>query len=85
MSDDVAWHHKVPSPEQVATALAELEALVMTTTAAPTDRVLHDCRDAYVATLIDLADADTADRRGGQRLGRVQQARRLRGEVRATA
>lgn len=26
MSDDVAWHHKVPSPEQVAEALAELEA-----------------------------------------------------------
>ena len=25
MSDDVAWHHKVPSPEQVATALTELE------------------------------------------------------------
>lgn len=25
MSDDVAWHHKVPSPDQVATALAELE------------------------------------------------------------
>lgn len=25
MSDDVAWHHKVPSPEQVAQALAELE------------------------------------------------------------
>lgn len=26
MSDDVAWHHKVPSTEQVALALAELEA-----------------------------------------------------------
>jgi transketolase len=26
MSDDVAWHHKVPSPEQVATALTELES-----------------------------------------------------------
>ncbi|WP_432545828.1 transketolase [Kineococcus sp. SYSU DK004] len=26
MSDDVAWHHKVPSKEQVATALSELEA-----------------------------------------------------------
>jgi transketolase len=26
MSDDVAWHHKVPSQEQVATALTELEA-----------------------------------------------------------
>ncbi|WP_426592128.1 transketolase [Cellulomonas sp. McL0617] len=25
MSDDVAWHHKVPSPDQVATALTELE------------------------------------------------------------
>lgn len=25
MSDNVAWHHKVPSPEQVAQALAELE------------------------------------------------------------
>jgi transketolase len=25
MSNDVAWHHKVPSPEQVAIALAELE------------------------------------------------------------
>jgi len=25
MSDDVAWHHKVPSAEQVAQALAELE------------------------------------------------------------
>lgn len=25
MSDDVAWHHKVPSPAQVATALTELE------------------------------------------------------------
>jgi transketolase len=30
----------------------------MTTTVAPTDRVLHDCRDAYVAALIELADAD---------------------------
>lgn len=26
MSDDVAWHHKVPSQDQVATALTELEA-----------------------------------------------------------
>lgn len=26
MSDDVAWHHKVPSTDQVAAALAELEA-----------------------------------------------------------
>jgi transketolase len=26
MSDNVAWHHKVPSPEQVDQALAELEA-----------------------------------------------------------
>jgi transketolase len=26
MSDDVAWHHKVPSTEQVAAALTELEA-----------------------------------------------------------
>lgn len=26
MSDEVAWHHKVPSQEQVATALSELEA-----------------------------------------------------------
>jgi len=26
MSDDVAWHHKVPSAEQLATALSELEA-----------------------------------------------------------
>lgn len=26
MSDNVAWHHKVPSPEQVSQALAELEA-----------------------------------------------------------
>jgi transketolase len=26
MSDDVAWHHKVPSDEQLQTALAELEA-----------------------------------------------------------
>ena len=25
MSDDVAWHHKVPSAEQLQTALAELE------------------------------------------------------------
>jgi len=25
MSDEVAWHHKVPSPEQVAAALTELE------------------------------------------------------------
>jgi transketolase len=25
MSDEVAWHHKVPSPEQVALALNELE------------------------------------------------------------
>jgi len=25
MSDNVAWHHKVPSPEQVAAALTELE------------------------------------------------------------
>jgi transketolase len=25
MSDDVAWHHKVPSAEQLATALSELE------------------------------------------------------------
>jgi transketolase len=25
MSDDVAWHHKVPSPEQVEAALTELE------------------------------------------------------------
>jgi transketolase len=25
MSDDVAWHHKVPSPDQVAAALTELE------------------------------------------------------------
>ena len=25
MSDNVAWHHKVPSPEQVALALTELE------------------------------------------------------------
>ncbi|MFV0634117.1 transketolase [Demequina sp.] len=25
MSDNVAWHHKVPSPEQVETALSELE------------------------------------------------------------
>ena len=25
MSDKVAWHHKVPSPEQVALALTELE------------------------------------------------------------
>lgn len=30
----------------------------MTTTTAPTDRVLHDCRDAYVATLVELAEAD---------------------------
>lgn len=27
MSDNVAWHHKVPNDEQFATALAELEAL----------------------------------------------------------
>ena len=26
MSDDVAWHHKVPSPEQYEQAMAELEA-----------------------------------------------------------
>ena len=26
MSDDVAWHNKVPSAEQLATALSELEA-----------------------------------------------------------
>ena len=26
MSDDVAWHHKVPSADQVATALTELES-----------------------------------------------------------
>ncbi len=26
MSNDVAWHHKVPSPEQVALALTELES-----------------------------------------------------------
>lgn len=26
MSDDVAWHHKVPSPDQVDQALSELEA-----------------------------------------------------------
>jgi transketolase len=26
MSNNVAWHHKVPSPEQVTQALAELEA-----------------------------------------------------------
>jgi hypothetical protein len=26
MSDNVAWHHKVPSAEQVSQALAELEA-----------------------------------------------------------
>jgi transketolase len=26
MANDVAWHHKVPSPEQVAQALSELEA-----------------------------------------------------------
>lgn len=26
MSNNVAWHHKIPSPEQVAQALAELEA-----------------------------------------------------------
>ena len=25
MADDVAWHHKIPSPEQLATALSELE------------------------------------------------------------
>ncbi len=25
MSDNVAWHHKVPSPEQVEAALTELE------------------------------------------------------------
>lgn len=30
----------------------------MTTTTAPTDRVLHDCRDAYVATLVELAEED---------------------------
>lgn len=30
----------------------------MSTTAAPTDRVLHDCRDAFVTTLVELAEAD---------------------------
>lgn len=30
----------------------------MSTTTAPADRVLHDCRDAYVATLLELAEAD---------------------------
>jgi transketolase len=28
MRDNVAWHHKVPSPEQVTTALAELDAIL---------------------------------------------------------
>ena len=27
MSDNVPWHHKLPSPEQAEAALAELEAL----------------------------------------------------------
>jgi transketolase len=31
----------------------------MTVLAAPPERVLHDCRDAFVETLIELADADS--------------------------
>ncbi len=30
----------------------------MTALAAPADRVLHDCRDSFVATLIEIAEAD---------------------------
>lgn len=30
MRDDVAWHHKVPGPDQVAQALTELDTILAT-------------------------------------------------------
>ena len=68
MSNNVAWHHKVPSADQLTLALDELEHPTrnrrensMTDTLTPTslvDQPRYDCRDAYVATLSALAHED---------------------------
>ena len=57
MQDNVAWHHKVPSADQVAQALERAGGIVTTTATAPL-AAEHDCRDAWVAALTDLAAAD---------------------------
>ena len=83
MQDNVAWHHKVPSADQVAQALAELSTSWRHRdhhrTARSLARALHDCRDAWVAALTDLAAADDRivavvnDSVGSSKLGPFQE------------
>ena len=93
MSNNVAWHHKVPIGGQLQQALDELESrrpppiggrrMTDTTDARRSarrsiaDQPRFDCRDAYVETLAELAQRRPPDRRRGQRLGRLEQARRV--------
>ena len=70
MSNNVAWHHKVPSADQLRLALDELDHAANPTTPGEAmtdtlsqstslaDQPRYDCRDAYVKTLSELADAD---------------------------
>ena len=50
MQDRVEWHHKVPTDQELAAALSELEVDPMS--------ALFDCRIAFSQTLIALAAAD---------------------------
>ena len=52
MEDRVEWHHRVPTDDELARALDELEE------ASDDDRPLHDCRNAFAETLIALAEVD---------------------------
>ena len=71
MSNNVAWHHKVPSPEQLQQALDELEFTAqrrhddtisddrhLAQRSRIVDQPRFDCRNAYVETLADLAQTD---------------------------
>ena len=82
MQDNVAWHHKVPYRRPggpgARRAVDRPGGIVTTTGSAPVES-LHDCRDAWVAALTDLAAADDRivavvnDSVGSSKLGPFQE------------